>query len=58
MDGHDLIRAGYKPGPIFAEMLSFAEDLQLESSEISKAALLDLVRQKYPVDTDDQGNRS
>ncbi len=32
ISGHDLIAAGYKPGPRFAEILSAVEDAQLEGT--------------------------
>ena len=45
--GHDLIRAGYKPGPRFKEILLAAEDAQLEGLISSKESGLMWVQEKY-----------
>ena len=42
--GHDLIAAGYTPGPEFKQMLTAAEDAQLEGSIRTKDEALELVR--------------
>ena len=44
LNGEDLIAAGYKPGPAFRQMLTLAEDAQLEGTISTKAEALDLVR--------------
>jgi poly(A) polymerase len=44
--GHDLIAAGYKPGPRFKEWLTAVEDAQLEGTIASKEEALELVREK------------
>jgi poly(A) polymerase len=45
--GEDLIRAGYRPGPRFREMLTAAEDAQLEGSVTTHEAALALVRERF-----------
>jgi putative nucleotidyltransferase with HDIG domain len=47
--GEDLIAAGYRPGPLFKEMLAAAEDAQLEGLISSKDEGLKLVRAAFPV---------
>jgi poly(A) polymerase len=44
LTGHDLIQAGYQPGPHFSRMLEAVEDAQLEGRIQSKAEALELVR--------------
>jgi len=44
--GADLIAAGYKPGPMFKELLTAVEDAQLEGSISTKEEALKLVRQR------------
>lgn len=43
ISGHDLIQAGYKPGPQFKEMLTAVEDAQLEGAIATKEEALALV---------------
>jgi poly(A) polymerase len=45
--GHDLIRAGYVPGPPFAAMLKAVEDAQLESRVRTPEEALHLVRSLF-----------
>lgn len=47
INGHDLIRLGLKPGPIFSEIMSAVEDFQLEGKLSSKEETLDWVRKHY-----------
>src|SRR5215831_6735371 len=47
--GHDLIAAGYQPGPQFSKMLAAAEDAQLEGRIQTKEEGLELVREMFPV---------
>ena len=47
LTGHDLIQAGYAPGPDFARMLEAAEDAQLESRIHSKEEALELVKSAF-----------
>jgi poly(A) polymerase len=48
LTGNDLIAAGYKPGPGFREMLTAAEDAQLEGAITTKDEALALVAARYP----------
>jgi poly(A) polymerase len=45
--GNDLIRAGYKPGPRFKEILSAVEDAQLEGRLRSREEALQFVAQQF-----------
>ncbi len=45
--GHDLIEAGYAPGPVFATILEFAMDEQLEGRVRTRAEALELVRRTF-----------
>lgn len=47
--GDDLIELGYKPGPIFKEILSYLEDAQLEGTIKTKEEGLTLAKQKFPL---------
>ena len=47
INGHDLIRLGLEPGPIFSEIMSAVEDFQLEGKLSSKEETLDWVKQHY-----------
>jgi tRNA nucleotidyltransferase/poly(A) polymerase len=44
--GHDLIAAGYQPGPYFKEWLAAVEDAQLEGTITTKEEAMALVREK------------
>jgi poly(A) polymerase len=46
LTGDDLIAAGYKPGPMFKELLTAVEDAQLEGSISTKEEAMGLVRAK------------
>ena len=46
--GHDLIAAGYTPGPRFKEILSAIEDGQLEGRLQSKDEAMQLVAREFP----------
>jgi len=48
--GHDLIAAGYRPGPAFARILAVVEDAQLELKISSREEAMVLVRSQFPVD--------
>jgi poly(A) polymerase len=48
VNGEDLIRLGYKPGPAFREILSAVEDAQLEGSLRDKGEALEFVRREFP----------
>ncbi|MBE7181331.1 MAG: CCA tRNA nucleotidyltransferase [Terriglobus roseus] len=45
--GSDLIRSGYKPGPKFREMLTAAEDAQLEGAVQSREEALSFVQAQF-----------
>ncbi len=47
LTGHDLIAAGYQPGPAFATMLAAAEDAQLESRISTREEALELIRSAF-----------
>jgi len=47
INGHDLIRLGLEPGPIFSEIMSAVEDFQLEGKLSSKEETLDWVKKHY-----------
>ena len=47
LSGHDLIAAGYRPGPAFGAILAAVEDAQLESKVASREEALELVRRLF-----------
>jgi poly(A) polymerase len=47
--GRDLIEAGYKPGPLFKEILTAVEDAQLDGRVASRAAAMEYVRREFPL---------
>ena len=47
INGHDLIRLGLEPGPLFSEIMSAIEDFQLEGKLSSKEETLDWVKKHY-----------
>ena len=49
VSGHDLIDAGYRPGPEFKQILSSVEDAQLEGRVRSKEEAMQLVRNQFPL---------
>jgi poly(A) polymerase len=48
--GDDLIAAGYKPGPLFKQILSLVEDAQLEGRLQSKESAMEYVAGEFPRD--------
>ncbi len=44
LNGHDLIALGLTPGPLFSEILSSLEDLQLEGKIVTREEALEWVR--------------
>ena len=48
LTGNDLLAAGYPPGPQFSEMLTYAEDAQLEGLIHTTEEALALVRERFP----------
>lgn len=49
LSGNDLIRDGYKPGPVFKQILQAVEDAQLEGEVRTQEDALRLVHQRFPV---------
>jgi len=49
LSGRDLIREGYKPGPLFKQILQAVEDAQLEGEIHTSEDALHLVRQRFPL---------
>lgn len=49
MSGRDLIKEGYKPGPLFSEILNFVEEAQLEGDITSTEDARKAVLEKYPL---------
>ncbi len=53
LTGEDLIQMGFRPGPLFKEILQAVEDAQLEGTVGSREAAVSLVRERYG-DTENQ----
>jgi poly(A) polymerase len=49
LTGIELIREGYKPGPVFKQILQAVEDAQLEGEIHTQEDALRLVHQRFPV---------
>lgn len=49
LTGKDLIRHGYRPGPLFKQILQAVEDAQLEGEVRTREDALHLVRQRFSV---------
>ncbi|MBI1849229.1 MAG: CCA tRNA nucleotidyltransferase [Planctomycetes bacterium] len=49
LSGHDLIAAGYAPGPRFSMILSAALDAQLEGEIVDREDALRFVRERFPL---------
>jgi len=49
LTGHDLIAAGYQPGPAFARILKAVEDAQLESEIGTREEALEWLRVRFPL---------
>ena len=47
--GDDLIAQGYKPGPVFKQILQAVEDAQLEGSIQSREEALQLVAEQFAI---------
>jgi len=52
--GDDLIAQGYKPGPLFKEILQAVEDAQLEGKIHTSPQALNLVVERFPLQPSDQ----
>jgi poly(A) polymerase len=48
INGHDLIAAGFRPGPRFAEILAAVEDAQLDGTIATRDEALGLAESNYP----------
>jgi poly(A) polymerase len=48
INGHDLIAAGYRPGPRFAEILAAVEDAQLDGSIATRDEALGFAESNFP----------
>jgi len=46
--GNDLSQLGFRPGPVFREILQAVEDAQLEGRVVNRAQALDYVRSRFP----------
>ncbi|HXH50080.1 MAG TPA: CCA tRNA nucleotidyltransferase [Terriglobia bacterium] len=49
LSGNDLIRDGYKPGPVFKQILQAVEDAQLEGEIRTHEDALHLVHRRFPM---------
>lgn len=47
--GQDLIDMGYRPGPVFKEILDAVEDLQIESTLRTRSDAVDYVLKNFPL---------
>jgi putative nucleotidyltransferase with HDIG domain len=48
--GHELIAAGYEPGPLFGEILAAVEDRQLEGTLTTRDEALAWIAEQYPIE--------
>jgi poly(A) polymerase len=49
LTGHDLIAAGYTPGPVFHRILRAVEEAQLENRVKTRTEALELVQTQFPI---------
>lgn len=49
INGKDLIKIGYEPGPIFSEIISKVEEQQLEGLITNKEDAMDFVKREYKI---------
>lgn len=49
LTGHDLMEAGYTPGPVFKEILGLVEELHLDGELGDRESALGLVRERFPL---------
>ncbi|MEQ9619117.1 MAG: CCA tRNA nucleotidyltransferase [Deltaproteobacteria bacterium] len=49
--GKELIEMGYKPGPLFSEILNFVEEAQLEGEITNGKQAKEIVSKKYPLES-------
>lgn len=50
ISGRELIEMGYKPGPLFSEILNFVEEAQLEGDISNSQEAIKAVLENYPAD--------
>jgi poly(A) polymerase len=48
LTGADLIAAGYRPGPLFTQILRTVEDAQLEGRIQTAGEAMEFVRERFP----------
>ena len=53
LTGNDLKTEGYRPGPVFGEILALVEELHLDGELADRASALDLVRKRFPLPSPD-----
>jgi poly(A) polymerase len=49
LKGNDLLKLGFKPGPIFTEILNSVEEMQLEGNLTKKNQAIDFVKANFPL---------
>jgi poly(A) polymerase len=49
LSGHDLIKLGYQPGPLFSQALSLLEDAQLEGRVQTREQAVAFIRDHFPI---------
>ena len=52
ISGRELIEMGYKPGPLFSDILNFVEEAQLEGEITNTQEAIEAVLENYPSDKD------
>ena len=50
ISGRELIEMGYKPGPLFSDILNFVEEAQLEGEIMNTQEAIEAVLENYPSD--------
>ena len=53
LTGDDLKTEGYRPGPVFGEILALIEELHLDGELADRASALELVRERFPLPSAD-----
>ena len=49
LTGEDLKSAGYRPGPVFGEILALIEELHLDGELTDRGMALELIRERFPL---------
>jgi poly(A) polymerase len=57
LTGHDLIEAGYRPGRRMGEILAWVRDRQLDGEIPDRGTAVRLVRETFPPDASEAGDR-